>query len=135
MSRRNASATADTVEEPRSTSQAQTYQRLRTHLATLRLHAAAEALTAVLDTARAQDLSATAAMEQLLGIEVEATQARRHASRLRFACLPAPHTLADFDFAAQPGVDVKLIDELATLRFLDDAGNVLFVGPPVITGR
>lgn len=38
--------------------------------------------------------------------------------------------LADFDFAAQPGVDEKPIRDLATLRFLDDASNVLFVGPP-----
>ncbi|MEU2393450.1 ATP-binding protein [Streptomyces sp. NPDC007369] len=36
----------------------------------------------------------------------------------------------DSDFAAQPGVDEKLIRDLATLRFLDDASNVLFVGPP-----
>ncbi|MFJ6486537.1 ATP-binding protein [Streptomyces sp. NPDC091682] len=36
----------------------------------------------------------------------------------------------DFDFAAQPGVDEKLIRDLATLRFLDNASNVLLVGPP-----
>ncbi|MFB7674449.1 ATP-binding protein [Kitasatospora purpeofusca] len=30
----------------------------------------------------------------------------------------------------QPGVDEKLIRDLATLRFLDDTSNVLFVGPP-----
>ena len=41
-----------------------------------------------------------------------------------------PPTLDEFDFTAQPGVDEKLIRELASLRFLDDAGNVLFVGPP-----
>jgi hypothetical protein len=34
------------------------------------------------------------------------------------------------NFTAQPGVDEKLIRELASLRFLDDAGNVVFVGPP-----
>ena len=39
-------------------------------------------------------------------------------------------SLDEFDFTAQPGVDEKLIRELASLRFLDDAGNVLFVGPP-----
>ncbi|MEV0057912.1 ATP-binding protein [Saccharopolyspora shandongensis] len=55
---------------------------------------------------------------------------RRLASRLRFACLPDPWTLDDFDFAAQPGVDEKLIRDLATLRFLDDASNILLVGPP-----
>ncbi|MFF1317006.1 ATP-binding protein [Streptomyces sp. NPDC058320] len=36
----------------------------------------------------------------------------------------------DFGFAAQPGVDEKLIRDLATLRFLDNASNVLLVGPP-----
>jgi DNA replication protein DnaC len=38
--------------------------------------------------------------------------------------------LADFDHSAQPGVDEALIRELATLRFLDQGANVLFIGPP-----
>ena len=38
--------------------------------------------------------------------------------------------MSDFDFSAQPGVDEKLIRDLATLRFLDTATNALFVGPP-----
>jgi DNA replication protein DnaC len=59
---------------------------------------------------------------------VETTQARRSASWLRFACLPTESGLDAFDFTAQPGVDEKLIRELASLRFLDDAGNVVFVG-------
>jgi DNA replication protein DnaC len=118
------------VLQPMGAGQAAVYQRLRAHLAFLRLGAAAEALTAVLDAARAQDLSVIDAMEQLLAVEVEATQARRLAGRLRFACLPHSWTLTDYDFAAQPGVDAKLITELATLRFLDDAGNVLLIGPP-----
>jgi DNA replication protein DnaC len=72
----------------------------------------------------------TAALERLLEIEVNATEERRLGGRLRFACLPGPRTFSDFDFAAQPGVDQKLIHDLAALRFLDDASNVLFVGPP-----
>jgi DNA replication protein DnaC len=115
---------------PMSTSEAAVYQRLRAHLAFLRLSAAGEALTSVLDTARTQDLSLIAAMEQLLAIEVEAADVRRLTGRLRFACLPQSWTLANYDFAAQPGVDAKLITELATLRFLEDAGNVLLIGPP-----
>jgi len=113
-----------------TTSDARRYQNLRAHLGYLKLNDAADALNSVLDAARTERLSLTAALERLLEIEVEATEARRLASRLRFACLPAPWTLADFDFAAQPGVDEKLVHDLATLRFLDDAANVLFVGPP-----
>jgi DNA replication protein DnaC len=110
--------------------EAETYQRLRSHLATLGLTAAGEALTEVLDAARAEDLTLIAALERLLATEVAAAVARRHAGLLRIAALPAPYTLADFDFTAQPGVDEKLIRELASLRFLDDAGNILLVGQP-----
>lgn len=115
---------------PRSQSEAERYQRLRAHLAFLRLLDAAEALPGVLDAAREQQLSPTATLERLLAVEVAATETRRLASRLRFACLPAPWTLADFDYTAQPGVDQALVRELATLRFLDDGSNVLVVGPP-----
>lgn len=116
--------------EPRSMAEAETYQRLRSHLAYLRLGEAAEALSGVLDAARAEQLSAAATLQRLLAVEVDATEIRRHASRLRFACLPAAATLADYDFEAQPGVDEALIRDLASLRFLDDASNVLLIGPP-----
>ena len=111
-------------------SEARRYQQLRAHLCYLKLNDAAEVLPRILDEARAERLTLTAALERLLEIEVTATEARKLASRLRFACLPEPWTLADFDFAAQPGVDEKLIRDLATLRFLDDASNILLVGPP-----
>jgi len=107
-----------------------TYQQVRGHLATLRLAAAAEALPAELERAAADKLSHTAFLQRLLAIEVTATEARRQASLARFACLPAPWRLTDFDFDAQPSVDRKLVAELGTLRFLEDATNVLLIGPP-----
>lgn len=116
--------------EPRSAGEAAAYQRLREHLAFLGLPETAEALPGVLDAARTEDLSVTATLERLLAAEVEATQARRLASRLRFACLPANYRLADYDYTAQPGVDEALIRDLASLRFLEEAANILFIGPP-----
>jgi DNA replication protein DnaC len=107
-----------------------TYQRLRGHLAYLRLAAAAEALPGELDHAAKAKLGHTAFLERLLDVEVAATEARRHAGLTRFASLPAPWRLDDFDFDAQPSVDRALVNELATLRFLEDATNVLFIGPP-----
>ena len=126
------SKNADAVEllEPMGGGEAAAYQRLRAHLDVLRLGAAAESLTTVLDAARVEDLSLIAAMERLLAVEVEAVETRRHAGLLRFASLPAPYAIEDFDFSAQPGVDEKLVHELASLRFLDDAGNVLLIGQP-----
>ena len=43
---------------------------------------------------------------------------------------PCPWRLSDYDFDAQPSVDRKLVNELGTLRFLEDATNVLLTGPP-----
>jgi DNA replication protein DnaC len=106
------------------------YQQLRSHLAYLRLAAAAEALPAELDHATKAKLSHSAFLARLLDVEVSATEVRRRESLERFARLPAPWRLEDFDFEAQPGIDRALVHELATLRFLEDATNVLFIGPP-----
>ena len=94
--------------EPMSLSQASTYQRLRAHLAELKLTTAAEHLPGVLEQAAAEGLSMTAALERLLGLEVEATEARRLAGRLRFASLPSPATLEGFDLEAAPGLAADL---------------------------
>jgi DNA replication protein DnaC len=118
------------MSSPMTGSQASLYQQLRGHLATLKLSAAAEHLPGVLAQAEAEEWSMTATLEHLLAREVEATEARKLAGRLRFASLPTPATLADFDFDAAPGVDRKLVDELATCRYLDTATNVLLIGPP-----
>jgi DNA replication protein DnaC len=106
------------------------YQLLRSHLAVLRMGAAAEALPALLDEATTAKLNHTVFLERLLAVEVSAVEERRRQSLARFASLPSPFTLTDFDFAAQPSVDPKLIAELGTLRFVEDATNVLFIGPP-----
>ena len=111
-------------------SEASIYQLLRGHLSNLGLTAAAEVLPAELERARTDKLSHVALLESLLAIEVEATHARRLASLTRFAGLPSPLRIADFDFEAQPSVDAKLVRELETLRFLEDATNVLLIGPP-----
>jgi DNA replication protein DnaC len=106
------------------------YQRLRGHLHYLRLGAAAEALPAELERAEREKTGPTAFLDSLLSIEVEATERRRRESRLKFACLPAPWRLEDIDFEAQPALDRALVGELATLRFVAEATNVLILGPP-----
>jgi len=115
---------------PLTAAAASRYQQLRGHLTTLRLDTAAEQLPAVLDQASAEDWSVTAALERLLALEVDATEARRLAGRLRFACLPTPASLEDFDYDAASGIDPHLIAELGTCRYLQSATNVLLIGPP-----
>ena len=106
------------------------YQATRQHLAFLRMGAAAEVLPGLLDAAVKSSYTPTRVVHDLLAVEAAAVASRRQASLERFARLPAPWTIGDFDFDAQPSVDEALVRELATLRFLDDATNVLLVGPP-----
>lgn len=113
-----------------TTTAASIYQQLRGHLAELKLADAAEALPSVLDQASAEGWSLTHALEQLLRIEVTATDARRLAGRFRFANLPTGATLDDFDLDAASGIDRSLLAELGTCRYLETATNVLLIGPP-----
>ena len=59
----------------------------------------------------------------------EATERRRLEGRLRFANLPSPKTLAEVDYDAQPALDRRLVTEFAMLRFVEERGNVLVIGP------
>jgi len=106
------------------------YQELRAHLAYLRLGAVAEQLAAQLEHAERERPSYTRLLERLLRIEVEAVERRRLEGRLRFASFPSEKTLADVDFDAQPALDRKMVEELATLRFVEERANCLLLGPP-----
>lgn len=111
-------------------SAASVYQQLRDHLTDLKLADAADALPKILDQAQAEGWTLTHALEQLLRIEVTATDARRLAGRFRFANLPTGATLDDFDHDHASGIDKSLLAELGTCRYLDTATNVLLIGPP-----
>src|SRR5207244_2470551 len=117
------------IPAPGTAAAASLYQQLRAHLAVLKLHDAAEALPGVLDAAAAEQLSMTAALERLLAIEVQATEARRLTGRLRFACLPTPATLegrwaTTMRFYAGP--TLLVIDELGYLPLPGEAASALF---------
>ena len=106
------------------------YQELRGNLAVLRLCAMAEALPEALERASKEKRSHCAFLKSLTDVEVEAVTERRRQSLERFAKLPAPWRISDFTFDAQPAVDRQMVEELMTLSFLEDATNVLFIGPP-----
>jgi DNA replication protein DnaC len=49
---------------------------------------------------------------------------------LQFAKFPYLKRLDTFDYSMQPGLDRRLIEELATGRFLSEGRNVILLGPP-----
>jgi DNA replication protein DnaC len=103
---------------------------LTTALKALGLTALAATLPLLLDQARQQEPTYEMFLAQALEAEHAGRATRAHARRLRAARLPAQKTLEGFDFAFQPTVPERLIRELAGLRFLQTATNVIFLGPP-----
>ena len=51
-------------------------------------------------------------------------------SRLKQARLPWVKTLEQFDFTFQPGIERKVVRELAGLTFVERSENVILLGPP-----
>jgi DNA replication protein DnaC len=87
-------------------------------------------LDTVSQKAAAEGWSYTHFLGYLLEGELLERQRRTVELNLKFANLPYLKRLSEFDFAAQPGLDRRLIDELATGRFLYEGRNVIFLGPP-----
>lgn len=99
-------------------------------LADLGLATAADQLDQAAQQAAAGQWSYAHFLGYLLAGELAERQRRTLALNLKFANLPHHKRLEDFDFAAQPGLDRRLIDELATGHFLADGRNVILLGPP-----
>jgi DNA replication protein DnaC len=66
----------------------------------------------------------------LLAAELTARHQKTVELNLQFARFPVIKRLDDFDFTAQPWVDRRLVEELATGRFLHEGRNVILLGPP-----
>jgi DNA replication protein DnaC len=90
----------------------------------------AQALPSLLDQARAQQLSYDAFLRQALEAEVRGRQQRALERRVRAAHLPGRSRLETFDFSFQPTLSERLVRELSSLRFVQTATNVIFLGPP-----
>lgn len=106
------------------------YQRVRQGLEALRMSAALEILDNVLERGRVEELAPVEVMDRILDVELKARHERRVETNLKFAGLPFRQPLDHFDFEAQPSIDPQLVGRLATLHFLEEATNVLILGPP-----
>lgn len=105
-------------------------ERLQGTLTTLGLKAVEGRLEALLEQAAKDNPSYADFLDQTLGAEVEARRTRYLRARLQLAHLPFVRTFGQFDFGFQPSIDERQINELRTLRFVHEASNVIFLGPP-----
>lgn len=106
------------------------HARVIENLTRLRLRNLAERLDNVLSAAARAESTYLDFLDSLLREEIDAKQIKRVAMGITIAHFPAVKTLDDFDFKFQPGVDHRLVRELATGRFVANGENVLLFGPP-----
>jgi DNA replication protein DnaC len=104
--------------------------RIRLMLADLKMPGALEALDQVLTGVDGGGVTASEAIEQLLGAQITLRNNRRLQAAMRSSRLPVVKTLEDFDFSFQPSIKREQIDSLHELRFLERKENVIFLGPP-----
>ena len=91
---------------------------------------ALEAIDDVLTGVDGGGVTASEAIEQLLGAQITLRNNRRLQAAMRSSRLPGIKTLDDFDFSFQPSIKREQIDSLHELGFLERKENVIFLGPP-----
>jgi DNA replication protein DnaC len=106
------------------------YEQLKDDLGYLGLHRSAECFATLAEEAKAGEWSHIEFLAKVIAEQASATTNRKLAARLRFARFPFRRSIADFDFEFQPTLDRKLIEDLATLRFIEENRPVLFLGQP-----
>ncbi|MBT6145903.1 MAG: ATP-binding protein [Gemmatimonadetes bacterium] len=106
------------------------YERTREHLEALGLQAALEGLDAALESGQKQERTTVEILDDLLTRERDTRFERRVATNLKLSGIAHARTLESFNFDAEVDVSKQLIAELATLRFMHQSENVLFLGPP-----
>jgi DNA replication protein DnaC len=105
-------------------------ERIQGALQTLGLKAVEPRLEGLLEQAAKKEPSYADFLDELLACEVDARRSRYLRARLQLAHLPFVKNFDQFEFGFQPSIDERQIRELRTLRFVHEASNVIFLGPP-----
>ena len=87
-------------------------------------------LDAHLERAVHEEMTYIRFLEELLSSEQMERRRKSQEVRLKMSRLPHRKTLEDFEFAFQPSIDKRQVEELETLSFAHRTENVILLGPP-----
>jgi DNA replication protein DnaC len=105
-------------------------ERLQSALRKLRLSGLAESLPVRLEEAAASRLTHAEFLELILQDELAIRGNRQTQRRTKAAAFREVKTLDQFDFSFNPSINRQQIYELGTCRFIREAKDVLWLGPP-----
>ena len=106
------------------------YERVHHNLKRLKLTTIDELLDNYLEIAAKEERSTLEVLDYLVDQELRSKEDRALGLRMRMARFPMEKRLEDFDRGFQPLLDPAVIRDLASLRFIHNAENVVFLGPP-----
>ncbi|AKB30475.1 Mobile element protein [Methanosarcina siciliae T4/M] len=106
------------------------YERLHNNLQYLKLNTVEELLENYLEIAARDNKTTMEVLDYLFEQEKKHREAVAIERKMKSAAFPVKKTLDEFDFEFQSSIDKKVIEDLATLRFVHNSENVVFLGPP-----
>lgn len=110
--------------------EAAAYSRLKNNLSTLGLQGMEINLDQYMKRVEKQELSVTQALCQLTDVEIKMKEERAIHGCVKVANFPFRKTLDEFDFTFQPSIKADEIRGFTTLRFMESAENIIFIGSP-----
>jgi len=103
-------------------------EQIQTYATIFKLPAIKNSFSSIADEAAKKNLSYTQFLLKLFEYEYEKKIQRAKETILKMAGFPKVKTLEMFDFSSS-SVNRNIINELSTLRFIENAQNVLLIGP------
>lgn len=94
------------------------------------LNTAAQLLDAHLEQSVHEELSYVQFLDRLLAAEQLERRRKGQETQMKLSRLLYRKQLEDFDFDCQPSIDRRQVAELSNLAFMEQAENVIFLGPP-----
>ncbi|NLP17406.1 MAG: ATP-binding protein [Clostridiales bacterium] len=104
------------------------YTKLLNGLDNLEMYLIKENLDTYIKLVNSGEKSVVDALYELVEIELAQKRIRAINGCIKVANFPFFKTLDDFDFGFQPGINKQELLDLASLRFIEQKENILFVG-------
>ena len=106
------------------------YRQIEGHMRALKLKGMIPVYKELLERATVGNLQYEEYLALLLEEEVKRKTESSVKTKINKSRLPYMKTMEEFDFSYQPGLKEKEVIRLSSLDFIEQKGNVLFLGPP-----
>lgn len=106
------------------------YERIKNNLSSLNMKNTLTIIDNYLEQAIHDKTNIVEVLDHILTQEAQAKKKRAVESQIQMSGFPFKKTIEMFDFSFQPSIDKNQIMELATMRFVENKENVVFLGTP-----